>query len=158
MRASTGRLENNGERLRLEDSYGETILDFSYENTWYPITDGHGYSLVIVDDTLNWSLWGEKASWRPNGALGGTPGQSDPLMPDFPAVVINEILAHHRPPQVDAIELCNPTTTNVNVGYWYLTDDFNVPMKYPFPPVHYPARGLHLFYGRGVRPDSWSIP
>ncbi len=63
----TGTLDNAGERLRLEDGYGEKILDFSYENRWYPITDGHGYSLVIVDDSLPWSLWGEKTSWRPNG-------------------------------------------------------------------------------------------
>ena len=127
----TGRLENNGEHLRLEDSYGETILDFSYDNTWYPITDGHGYSLVIVDDTMDWSLWGEETSWRPNGALGGTPGQSDPLLPDFPPIVINEILAHPDSSQSDAIELYNPAATNVNVGYWYLTDDFNAPKKLP---------------------------
>ncbi|HEY5915216.1 MAG TPA: lamin tail domain-containing protein, partial [Verrucomicrobiae bacterium] len=128
-----GKLDNAGDRLRLDDSYGEKILDFSYDNRWYPITDGHGYSLVIVDDSIAWSLWGEKASWRPNGALGGTPGQADPLMVAMTPVVINEILTHTDPPLLDAIELYNPTATNVNVGNWYLTDDFSIPRKFQIP-------------------------
>ena len=142
----TGKLDNAGERLRLEDPYGEKILDFSYDNRWYPITDGHGYSLVIVDDTILWSLWGEKTSWRPNGALGGKPGQSDPLPPDFPAIVINEVLAHTDPPQVDAIELYNPAATNVNVGNWYLTDDFNVARKFriPYPTIIPPQSFIYF--------------
>lgn len=142
----TGKLDNGGSRLRLEDRYGEKILDFSYDHRWYPITDGHGYSLVIVDDAILWSRWGEKASWRPNGALGGKPGQSDPLLPDFPAVVINEILAHTDLPQVDAIELYNPAATNVNVGNWYLTDNFNVPKKFRIPyPTLIPSQGYIYF-------------
>jgi len=142
----TGKLDNAGERLRLEDGFGEKILDFSYDPKWYPITDGHGYSLVIVDDTLPWSLWGEKTSWRPNGALGGTPGQPDPLMPERAPIVINEILAHTDPPNTDAIELYNPTTTNVNVGNWYLTDDFHVPRKFHIPdPSWIPPQGYVWF-------------
>jgi len=85
---------------------------------------------VIVDDTIHWSLWGEKSNWRANGGLGGRPGQSDPLPPDFPTIVINEVLAHTDLPQTDAIELYNPQATNVNIGYWYLTDNFNVARKY----------------------------
>ena len=46
----TGSLENNGERLQLVDASGEEILDFSYDNNWYPITDGLGFSLVIADE------------------------------------------------------------------------------------------------------------
>ncbi|HWH70447.1 MAG TPA: lamin tail domain-containing protein, partial [Candidatus Sulfotelmatobacter sp.] len=142
----TGKLDNSGERLRLEDSYGEKILDFNYNNGWYPITDGCGYSLVVVDDSILWSLWGEKTSWRPNGALGGKPGQSDPLLPDFPPIVISEILAHTDPPQVDGIELHNPAETNVNVGYWYLTDDFNIPKKFRIPyPTSIPRQGYVSF-------------
>ncbi len=141
-----GKLDNAGERLRLEDGYGEKILDFSYDNRWYPITDGHGYSLVIVDDTLPWSVWGEKASWRPNGALGGTPGQTDPLMAVQAPIVINEILAHTDPPNTDAVELFNPCSTNVDVGNWYLTDDFRIPRKFRIPdPTWIPAHGYAYF-------------
>src|SRR6185436_9295117 len=45
----TGNLDNGGNRIRLEDANHEKILDFSYNNSWYPITDGRGFSLVIVN-------------------------------------------------------------------------------------------------------------
>jgi hypothetical protein len=142
----TGKLENSGERLRLEDAYGEKILDFSYSNNWYPITDGHGYSLVIVNDALPWTMWGEKSSWRPNGTLGGAPGSADPEPAVIAPVVINEVLAHTSSPLKDAIELYNPTSTNVNVGNWYLTDDFAVPRKFRIPsPTWIPAYGFVYF-------------
>ena len=46
-----GHLSNRGEKLELDDAGGEIILDFSYSNTWYPITDGAGASLVIMNVT-----------------------------------------------------------------------------------------------------------
>ena len=154
-----GELDNAGERLRLEDAYGEKILDFSYDNKWYPITDGHGYPLVIVDDTISWSLWGEKTSWRPNGTLGRTPGQADPLLGPQAPIVINEILAHTDPPDTDAIELCNPTGTNVNVGNWYLTDDFTVSRKFRIPnPTWLPPYGFIYFNEAQFNPKPGVFP
>jgi hypothetical protein len=41
-----GSLDNAGDRLTLLGPLGEPILDFSYEPTWYPSTDGGGFSLV----------------------------------------------------------------------------------------------------------------
>ena len=129
-----GSLDNNGERtaprgcFRREDPRFQPTI-----NTWYPITDGHGYSLVIVDDSQPWSAWELKESWRPNGTLGGTPAATDPWLPSPGSVVINEILAHTDPPLSDAIELLNPAATNLNIGNWFLTDDFKVPRKYRIP-------------------------
>jgi len=60
----TGALNNAGEELRLDDPAGEKILEFSYNNSWYPITDGMGGSLVIVNENAPWDTWGQKASWR----------------------------------------------------------------------------------------------
>ncbi len=45
-----GNLDNSGERLALLGSLLEPIHDFRYENSWYPITDGLGFSLVIADE------------------------------------------------------------------------------------------------------------
>ncbi|MCD6394342.1 MAG: lamin tail domain-containing protein, partial [Planctomycetes bacterium] len=58
-----------------------------------------------------------------------------------PSLVINEFLASNsstlpQDPQghfEDWIELYNPTDTAINVGGMYLTDNLNVPQKWPFP-------------------------
>ena len=47
----------------------------------------------------------------------------------FP-VLVTEVLAHTDLPAVDTVELYNPTSTNVNIGGWFLTDNVDVPKKY----------------------------
>lgn len=64
-----GSLANEGERLRLEDNDSEKILEFSYNREWFPASDGHGFSLVIRDDTIPWSTWGEKTNWEVSGPM-----------------------------------------------------------------------------------------
>ncbi len=130
----TGSLDNSGERLRLVDARGEEILDFDYENGWHPITDGHGFSLVIADATAAFDTWGRKTSWRASGALGGSPGASEPTPPALAPIVINEALTRTDvAPPTDTIELFNPTATNVNIGGWFLSDAFNTPKKFRIP-------------------------
>jgi hypothetical protein len=41
----SGRLSNAGEKIELEDAAGQNILEFNYEDDWYSITDGDGFSL-----------------------------------------------------------------------------------------------------------------
>src|SRR5262249_29222112 len=41
--AYAGALDNAGERIQLVDASGEEILDFHYNNSWYPVTDGLGF-------------------------------------------------------------------------------------------------------------------
>jgi hypothetical protein len=143
----TGSLDSNGETLRLEDARGEKILEFAYNNSWYPITDGLGFSLVIVDELAHWSTWGYKISWRSSGELGGSPGSPNSPPPAFAPVLVNEALTHTDPPQVDAIELYNPTGSNVDIGGWFLTDDFYSPKKYRIPPgTTITAHGYLTFY------------
>ena len=46
-------------------------------------------------------------------------------------MVINEVLSRtDTPPPTDSIELFNPTTNTVNLGGWFLSDDFNTPKKF----------------------------
>jgi hypothetical protein len=129
----TGALDNAGETLRLEDAAGEKILEFTYEDKWYPITDGLGFSLVIKDVHSPWDTWDRKGSWRASGALLGSPSLEDPSPPVTPAVLVNELLIHTDPPQIDSVELFNPTASNVSLGGWFLTDDFYTPKKYRIP-------------------------
>ncbi|MFM1769208.1 MAG: hypothetical protein RJA22_1737 [Verrucomicrobiota bacterium] len=140
--AYTNNLANTGERLVLEGPLGEPILDFNYSDNWYPITDGFGFSLQIVSDTAPASSWGLKASWRPSGSLGGSPGSTDPGAPAIPTVYVNEVLSAPVAPDVDAVELFNPGSSPVNIGGWLLTDDFNDPGKLRLPdPTTIPANG-----------------
>ncbi len=124
------RLGNSGDHLKLEGFYHEPILDFDYSDGWYPTTDGAGFALQIVNENAATDTWGLKESWRPSGSPLGTPGTNDTGAVAFVPVLINEILTHTDLPQVDAIELYNPTASPASVGGWFLTDDSGTPKKY----------------------------
>lgn len=127
----TGQLDNGGDHLVLEGPMREPILDFSYRDDWYPATDGAGFSLVIVDENGPASAWDTKAGWRASGTAGGSPGVIDPVPPALPVVLITEALTHtDTPPPSDTIELHNPGPGNIDIGGWFLTDDFSTPKKY----------------------------
>jgi len=126
-----GRLDNGGEKLTLTHLLGTNVFSLSYNNAVpWPITpDGYGFSLVRAN--VNGDPDASR-SWRPSANLGGSPGADDPAVSIAP-VVINEILTHTDPPQIDAIELFNPTGTNVNIGGWFLSDDAAQPKKFRIP-------------------------
>lgn len=128
-----GVLDNAGENIQLDDASNEKILDFSYDNAWYPVTDGPGASLVIKDDAADFRTWDLASSWRPSAFDLGSPGQADPTPIPASPVIVNEVLTHTDPPQVDAVEILNPTGTPANIGGWFLTDDFATPKKYRIP-------------------------
>ena len=71
----TGSLANDGERIKLVDAIGRTILEFEYGDGWYPITDGDGFSLTIIepsDFAVPWPDDGLVAHWK----LDDEPGSS----------------------------------------------------------------------------------
>lgn len=71
----TGSLDNAGEKIELDDRTNSTILDFEYDDTWYPTTDGQGYSLTIKSATTSdLASWSRKDSWRASPAKNGSPG------------------------------------------------------------------------------------
>ena len=71
----SGSLENNGgELLELRDAQANNILSFGYVDSWYPETDGVGYSLEFINPKASTNTWGEKNSWRRSLALYGSPG------------------------------------------------------------------------------------
>lgn len=151
----TNDLGNDGDHLILEGRLREPILDFEFKDSWYPITDGPGFSLQIVDPNLpletvvngtNAPTWGLKSSWRPSGVFGGTPGSADPGAPVIPTVYVNEASTHTDPPFCDSIELYNPNADAVDVSGWYLTDSFGSPTKYRIPSGTIAAHGYLVFY------------
>ncbi|UCG46478.1 MAG: lamin tail domain-containing protein [Phycisphaerales bacterium] len=130
-----GRLDNGGERIRLQDAIGRTILDFKYKDGWRRITDGDGYSLTIINpanpDPGSWAM---KDSWRASAYEGGSPGQDDSgIIPNPGSVVVNEILAHSHGGAPDWVELYNTTEADIDIGGWYLSDSEADLKKYRIP-------------------------
>jgi hypothetical protein len=126
----TGRLDNAGESITLSHPGGTTVFSLSYADgaPWPAAPDGWGFSLVPVNPGATQAP-DAGAKWRASANLAGSPGAEDPD-PFLPPIRINEILTHTDPPQFDAVELYNPTATNVNLSSWYLSDDPRQPMKY----------------------------
>lgn len=128
-----GTLDNSGEQIVIHDALGEVVLDFQFERSWFPITDGPGFSLVIKDDTLPYSAWSLASSWRISSSASGSPGTGDGVLANIPGVVINEIIAYPVSGKKEQVELYNPNAQPVTLSGWYLTDDFLTPRKYRFP-------------------------
>jgi hypothetical protein len=119
-----GSLDNAGEKIELVDAIGRTILEFRYEDGWFDITDGDGFSLTVRDpNNADPNDWPDKKTWRPSAAVGGSPGWDDAgVIPELGAVVINELLAHSHAAEPDWIELYNTTADPINIGGWFLSD------------------------------------
>jgi len=110
----SGRLDNGGERIRLEDAIGRTIHDFKYKDGWRSMID---------PSNPDPNHWGEKDSWRPSVYVGGSPGADDSgIIPNPGSIVINEVMAHSHGVAADWIELYNTTDSQIDISGWYLSD------------------------------------
>ncbi|MBL9171255.1 MAG: lamin tail domain-containing protein [Verrucomicrobiales bacterium] len=129
-----GSLDNGGERLQLVDATGEEILDFAYQPDWHPLSDGLGFSLVIIDELAEPDSWGTRDQWQISASISGSPGLSNPTPSRPPGVWVNEVLSRtETPPWTDRIELRNPTSTQADIGGWWLSDDLKTPKKFRIP-------------------------
>ena len=76
-----GNLNNDGDRLELTEASGEVVLDFSFNDAWYPRSDGLGYSLVLRDPATAVTALSLASSWIASAARDGSPGQGDTFAP-----------------------------------------------------------------------------
>ena len=130
-----GSLNNNGERIRLTLPAPNitNILDFEYEPSWYPETDGGGFSLVIVDPHGPRAAWTQQSGWRPSNFINGSPGGEDVgLEPGV--LVINEVLANTSAASGSQIEVLNTIASPLDLSGWYLSDAADDLAKYQIPP------------------------
>lgn len=141
-----GSLDNGGETIEINDGAGEKVQDFSFNNSWYPITDGAGASLVIINDAAPWDSWGLKESWRPSTYDDGTPGAGDSPAITVAPVLVNEVLSHTDLPDIDRVELYNTNTVAVDVGGWFISDDFEEPKKFRIPDGTIIAAGDYMVF------------
>ena len=82
--AFIGALDSNGENLRLEDAAGEKILEFEYNNSWYPVTDGLGFSLVVRDESTPWDRMGRSSELAAQCPVRRFAGHGGPGATDSP--------------------------------------------------------------------------
>lgn len=145
-----GSLDNGGEEIVLRDAIGTEIHDFDYDDTWYELTDGQGFSLTVRDPAAgDIELWDARVGWRSSLYAGGTPGRPSETVLPAGSIVINEVLAHSHGSEPDWIELYNTTDQAIDIGDWFLSDssqdDPNI-MKYRIAPeTVIDAHGFMLF-------------
>ena len=114
----SGNLSGSGEQVRLVDAFGAVIFDVTYDDAgaWPGRADGRGSSIELTNPAYP----NDGASWRNSSEVGGSPGWAG--AGPRGDLVINEVLAHTDPPQVDSIELYNTTDAAIDIGGWYLSD------------------------------------
>jgi hypothetical protein len=71
----SGGLSGGGEKIVLTLAWplDAAIMRFGYSDRWYPLTDGGGQSLHIIDATAHPATWDEAASWRGAAPSPGAP-------------------------------------------------------------------------------------
>lgn len=117
-----GTLSDAGERWTLRDRAGAVIESASFADggVWPGRADGGGSSLEYAIELWDSASRSNGANWRSSSELHGSPGWAG-AGPDR-RVVINELMTHTDLPLVDAIELFNTTTNDVDLGGWFLCD------------------------------------
>jgi hypothetical protein len=141
-----GQLDNKGERITLVNVIGDTLVTVKYNDKepWPTTPDSLGFSLVPAVKSFS-ADWNDGTNWRASSNIGGSPNADDEKT-EIAKVVINEILTNSEAPQVDAIELFNPTGNEVNIGGWFLSDKREVPKKWKIPAgIIIPANGYVVF-------------
>ncbi|MGA2033900.1 MAG: lamin tail domain-containing protein, partial [Thermoguttaceae bacterium] len=127
----TGHFNNGGEEVTLEEPNGGIIQDFTYSNSWYPQTDGGGFSLVVRSATQATSLWGSSSGWLPSGTPGGTPAAAETVAIPLPdSIVVNEAMSNTSAVPGEMIEFYNTTSQSINIGGWFVSDSSSNLMKY----------------------------
>ncbi len=72
-----GALDNGGETLRLLDSVGEAVLEFTYDDDWYPVPTGQYRSFVIATPMPAATAYSQPASWALSANTNGSPSAGD---------------------------------------------------------------------------------
>lgn len=116
------RLDNGGEEIWLLAAQGGTIARFDYDDGagWPQLADGAGSALEYQGEGGATADYQNSGHWQASLTVHGTPGYSgsEPL----PGIVINEVLASSRLPQLDGIELYNRSQSPVEIGGWFLSN------------------------------------
>jgi hypothetical protein len=146
----TGEMQNSVDFLKISSANGAVATEMSYYSAapWQVLPDNHGY---FANDGVGFSLVrttlapeidsNDHRTWRASTYRYGSPDADDPA-PIVPPIYINELLTRTSAGVLDSIEFFNPNPVDVQIGGWWLSDERNLPYRYPIPPgTIVPARG-----------------
>jgi hypothetical protein len=140
-----GLLDNDRDLIEVVGGDGEVLIRLAYEDSWYPASDGIGFSLVHSGEDFVEGRTIGRLSYGPSHMIGGSPGQTGggSLVP--PTVVVSEVLNNSNPPELDAIELTNVGDQLMDISHWFLTDDLRSPRKF------------RIVEGTLIEPGDWLV-
>ena len=95
-----GSISNSGEDIALSGPFGSLIQAFSFDDNWFPPTDGAGQSLVSNDNGLSPDEWSKPSGWRPSTFTGGSPGRPDSAPPALRITELNFHPGYPRPGEI----------------------------------------------------------
>lgn len=58
-----GSLSNDGETVRLTDGLGENVMTFTYNDRWFPASDGQGSSIAVADEAADPRGFSNAMAW-----------------------------------------------------------------------------------------------
>ncbi|MEE8452602.1 MAG: lamin tail domain-containing protein, partial [Thermoguttaceae bacterium] len=121
----TGGLGNGGDSIHLMAG-PVTIQQFAYGDSgdanWPDRADGKGSSLEVIDPSGDYD---DGRNWHSSREYGGSPAYAG--AGQVPGIVVNEVLSHSNPTNLDTIELFNPTNQTIDISGWYLSDKWGWP-------------------------------
>ena len=125
----TGRLQNRGERITIEDKNGTTACTVRYGDShpWPAGPDGTGHTLVLADHNRtidDYRLWKTSASPR------GTPGSSEPSNVVETELAINEV-HFDALGNIEWVEIYNGGTASINTAGLFLSSQRDFSDKTP---------------------------
>jgi hypothetical protein len=144
----TQALDNGGETIELSNPQGAAVSSVSYNNRgrWPAGANGTGHSLSI---RTPYSDPADPDSWTLSVRFGGTPGADNAggaSPPQTAPILINEGYTRDGGSGTRFIELYNSSVDEVDLGGYFLSDDFGDLTKYAIPEsTTIPGRGLLAF-------------
>ena len=76
----SGSLSDSSQGIVLRDLSDTVVMDFQYDSSWEPATNGQGRSLVIRTPDALAESWNSAASWRASHENEGSPGHEDAVL------------------------------------------------------------------------------
>lgn len=130
-----GELDNGGEKLQIVDSFGESVLSFTYDDDWYPQPDQSGYSLMITNPvTTNHTDWDQSTSWGVSATPGGSPGTGGALGNIYTTWTNGNFTAPERlDPQISGAEIDNDSDGLNNLLEYALAGNPKIPSASRLP-------------------------